>query len=345
MKKLFIILVILFGSVVVLAEKVADLTELEKPHAIECDGENFYIMDEATVHVYSMKDYKHVRRFGSRGDGPYQLVPGSEVPIQLSLLSNNIQLCSMYKMVTYSKIGKPIDEKVFHRRFLELTPIKKNFAAVELDVDPADRRVHIYSVQFIQSGFEDRKKLIQFDIPPIGVKGRNGFGIPVFTHINVANDNLYVFSQQHDNEIFVYNADGKEIKRIKVNLPRLKVTDSVKKGIFDYLIKSKLFKIYGLEERSLDKTVFFYEYLPSFRMFKMKGGIIYLQTYEQKGDNFRFVLMDLNGKILKTLYLPVEVYDLLQMGTHTTYCFDKNTYYYLVDNDEAETWELHKVKF
>ncbi len=345
MKIILTVLTIIFCSAAMFPEKVAILPELGKPHAMESDGENIYIVDEATVHIYSVKDFKHIGSFGNRGDGPMELVPGRSTPIQLLLLNDKIVLSSKEKMVIYTKVGKPIYEKVFHGQYSEITPFNKNYAAVIHDVDDKDPLIHIHKVLLIAPDFKSKKTLISFESPPLGNRHGLGFGLPLFPYLSVTDNNLYVFSLLHDKEFFIFNAEGKQIKTLKVDLPKIKVTEPIKNDVVDYLLKSRLFKNYGLKEENLKETVFLPDYLPSVRLFKIKDGIIYIQTFEKKGETYRFVLMDLKGKILKSLFLPVDTYDLVQTGVHSTFCFVKNAYYYLVDNIDSENWELHKVTF
>jgi len=293
-----------------------------------------------------MKDFKYIGSFGKRGDGPMELVPDSEIPIQIFLLKDTVFLSSGLKTVTFTKTGKPVSETVFHNYYSAIAPFKRNFVVLELSLDQKTHRIKIYTVMLFSSDLKNIKTLLSFESPSIGIPNRpRGFALALFTLFGVTDDHLYVFSQRQDKDIFIFNSEGKQIKTIKVGLPKLKVTESVKNEVLDYLIKSRKYKIYGLREENLKECVFFREYLPSVKVFKIKDGIITIQTYEKKGNAYRFVLMDLNGKILKSLYLPVAEYELSQLGIHTTYCFDKTNYYYLVDNADAETWELHKETF
>jgi len=342
MKTLFVFLSVLLCSMALFSEKVADLHELNKPHAIECDGEKFYIVDEATVHMYSMKDFKYIGSFGKRGDGPMELVPDSEIPIQIFLLRDSVFLSSRLKAVTFTKTGKPVSETVFHDYYTSIVPFKKNYVVVQLS--DYTQNADIYNV-ILTPDFKIKRKLIAFERPLIGKKNKPGISLPLFTFLSAANEKLYIYNQYHEKEFFIFNTEGKVIKRIKVPLPKIKVTESIKDDILEYLKMSRVYKKYGLKEETLKETVFFREYLPSVKVFKIKDGIIYIMTNEKKGKTFKFVLMDLKGKILKSLFLPVNFYDLFQIGIHTTYCFDKNTYYYLVDNADAETWELHRETF
>ncbi|MGE5342710.1 MAG: hypothetical protein ACM3SY_14645 [Candidatus Omnitrophota bacterium] len=343
MKIILISLMIMYCGIVIFPEKVADLPELNKPHAIECDGENFYIVDDTTAHIYSMKGCKHIGSFGQRGEGPYELNTPFYSPARILLLSDKIILSSSNKLVVYTKKGKPIDEKIFRQGYSDLIPFKKNYVAVQVDVDQKSQLVDTYKVLLISPDLKNKELLISFVVPPIGIPNRPGWALPLKTFINVANDNLYVFSMQQDKEIFVFNSEGKQIKRLTVDLPKIKVTEAVKNDMIDYLKSIGYGKVLRVKDEEIKNRCFFRDYLSTAKLCKIKDGIIQLETYEKREGKYQIVLMDLNGKILKKLFLPIPIYDLSPVARHTSYCFDKNTYYYLVDNDETENWELHKI--
>ncbi|MGE5340156.1 MAG: hypothetical protein ACM3SY_01625 [Candidatus Omnitrophota bacterium] len=341
MKIILISLMIIYCGIVIFPEKVADLPELNKPHAIECDGENFYIVDDTTAHIYSIKGCKHLGSFGRRGEGPYELNTPFYSPAKILLLNDRVMLSSDYKLVVYTKKGKPIDEKVFRQGYDDLIPFKNNYVGVDVEVN--ERLLRTSKILLISPDFKTKKTLITFVNPPIGIPNRMGWALPLDTFINVANDNLYVFNMQQDKEIFVFNSEGKQIKRLTVALPKIKVTEAVKNDMVDYLKSIGYGKVLRVRNEEIKNRCFFREYLSTAKLCKIKDGIIQLETYERKDGKYQIVLMDLNGKIIKKLFLPIPTYGLIEGSRFFSYCFDKNTYYYLVDNDETENWELHKI--
>ena len=111
-KKILLLLVLLlvFFSLN-FPRKLAVLPELMKPGNIEIDGDNLYALDGVVVYVYSMKNYHLLTKFGKKGQGPGELVPNDEIPLQMRLVNGNIFLNSQTKMIYYSKEGKMLKEK------------------------------------------------------------------------------------------------------------------------------------------------------------------------------------------------------------------------------------------
>ena len=62
-------------------------------------------------------------------------------------------------------------------------------------------------------------------------------------------------------------------------------------------------------------------------------------NFDDKGDR-ECLVMDLKGKALKTIYLPInEVYG---MDFTFPYNIYEGNFYILIEDIEEETWELHK---
>jgi hypothetical protein len=74
MEKNILILVkvfLLFTSTYIgFAEKLVTLTEPIKPNYIALDNRQFYIVEDTSVQIYSLRDFKLINKFGRRGEGP-----------------------------------------------------------------------------------------------------------------------------------------------------------------------------------------------------------------------------------------------------------------------------------
>jgi hypothetical protein len=58
----------------IVGKKLAALKEVVNATAIEIDGDELFVLDEVVVYVYSMKDFKLLRKFGREGNGPGEFV-------------------------------------------------------------------------------------------------------------------------------------------------------------------------------------------------------------------------------------------------------------------------------
>ncbi len=90
--------------------------------------------------------------------------------------------------------------------------------------------------------------------------------------------------------------------------------------------------------------IYFPEYLPVIRNILVIDKEIYVQTYKTKERLSEFFILDLNGSVLKTVFLPAAKWERkLRPTPAVTYAFKDNKYYYLEENMDKEEWELHMV--
>ncbi len=77
----------------------------------------------------------------------------------------------------------------------------------------------------------------------------------------------------------------------------------------------------------------------------VRNGKIYIRTYITQNDKEKYHIFDLKGKELKTVFLPKPM--LASLVTRLVsrivrfFDIDKDTFYYLVENEDEEEWELH----
>ncbi|MGE5342158.1 MAG: hypothetical protein ACM3SY_11845 [Candidatus Omnitrophota bacterium] len=150
----------------------------------------------------------------------------------------------------------------------------------------------------------------------------------------VYKDRIYIGDPTRGLSLQVFDSNGKELYRINLNYEKKKVPEE--------------FIQEWLSERWPDRSVweaykktcnpYFQEYFPPFLKFEVKNDKIYFFTYNRKGTDSEVIVTDLKGKILRKAYVP---HSRSRLGSDFTVANDK--YYYVVDNEETEEWELHAV--
>lgn len=110
MKKIILILLLMLIGFVLVGKTVTltvPLPELMKPHALAVDESQIYIAEEATVFVYSAKDFKFIKKFGKQGEGPQEFKGrAARVIIQ----PDHLFISSAGKVSYFTKEGKFIKE-------------------------------------------------------------------------------------------------------------------------------------------------------------------------------------------------------------------------------------------
>jgi hypothetical protein len=81
---------------------------------------------------------------------------------------------------------------------------------------------------------------------------------------------------------------------------------------------------------------YFPEYFPGFYRFAVDKGKVYFLTYNRKGDQRELIVTDFNGKVLKQSYVPW-----VENEVYTNFSISNDMFYYIMENDETEEWELH----
>jgi hypothetical protein len=320
------------------AEKLAVLSEPQKPGMIDANEHELFVVDGVTVYVYSLKDYRLVRQFGKRGEGPGELIPDREMPPQLQLVNDKICLNSFNKMIYYSHQGKMLNERRVDFYAPQMRPVGNNYAIVKVSNDGDGMQT--FKVILLDAGLKELKTLYQrsrrhpmsfgkMDIPPS------------FVFIRSFEDKVFVMDQAKGFTILVFNKNGDLLKTIEKDYKPIKMSEAYKKEIMEWLGRHPLFKEAPPE---LKNMIHLTEDLPVIRNFLVKDHKIYVRTYLQKNGLGEFFIFDENGKELKHIFLPEGDIEKIQGNPNSTYAFKGDKYYYVVDNSDSEVWELHVEK-
>ena len=333
MKKAAVILVLFFllCGTQGIAKKLANLPQVTTPVTIDIYNDELYVLDETVVYVYSLKDFRLARRFGEKGEGKGQLTPNTEVPLGMNIENGNIYLNSQLKMIKYSTDGKILQEQQIPFSF-QTIPFGNEFASIKITVGPA---VQSFSVMQYDRGFNQLKQL--YTRERISPSRRGQLPIPPeLIIIRGSGDQLFVFDQKKDFAIDVYQRNGTLAKTIKMDYQKIKVTEPFKKQAEAWFRAQPAFRMAAEELREM---IYFPDYLPVMRNFIIKNKKIYIQTYKTQGKLTEFMVLGLDGKLLKQYMLPGFQNFPLQFNSSRIFTFYNDKYYYLAENNTG--WELH----
>ncbi len=308
--------------------------DLANPNHIDIQGEELYVLDEAEVKIYSLKNFQFLRKFGKKGEGPGELMPNPEIPLQMNFFKENITLNSPYKRITFSKTGEILSEAPLPFFASQIIPLDNQFITVKNK--PTDQgEVHSH-VLLLDSQLKELKTLYIYKGLISFKKGKIVIP-PRLVFIRSGPDRIFVMSHGNDFQIDIFDPRGKALKPIKMDYPKIKLTEDYKKEITGWL---KLQPIFKAVPEAIVKMLYFSEELPTIRNFLVKDKKVYVQTYKKKGDEGEFFIFDFNGKLLKKVFLP-GIAAPVQTNPNATYTVKANRYYYLIENLESENWELH----
>ena len=309
------------------AEKVTTFPGLFKPTRIMVDKDRIYIVEFPHVFIYSLVDFKLIKKVGRKGEGPQEFLPG----LNLLPYSDHIIINSRGKISYFTKTGEFIKE------------IKCPFAG---GVEPCDdvfvgagyRRgndkdpVNYSTIEVYDHNF---KKIREVDRKKADFQNR-GFTFYMQSYYFYIMDNRIILVTGHEG--FVLNAFdkyGKKLFTIKEEFKKKKVTESDRLEVHNYFKTHPRFKAIYEANKHLLK---FADYFPAIQGYQPYDGKLYVHTYNKKGEKTEFYVYDGNGKLIKKTYLP-----LVKKDVQTLYPFyiDNEKLYRLIENEDVEEWELH----
>ena len=324
--RVLIIPICLLFALSLFGERLTTFPQLSKPELIRV-GENLICINEgAVVYLYDLNTFKQVKKFGRKGEGP------GEFPSDLiiNILKEKIIIESKGKILFYSLKGDLIKEKRFLPTYRGLKLLgDRYFASSGRIIDMVYHNVvkildadfkEIKTFYQDEAGYHQEKQVTNyastwdFDVGEnkFFIVGSSGFKIDVF---NKNGDLLYTISPQYKRVKFPQKFIDAWFKRIKR-----------RHGMNRY---------YRVKQR-----VRFPEFFPAIRDLIVDNSHIYLLTWRKKEQEHEFFIFDLEGKLVKKTFVPLQDYD--DGVALFPYSLKNNYFYQLIDNEEEEVWELQR---
>lgn len=327
MKFFFIVSLLVILAVGMTAEKLADLPDLVQPRRIHVHGERFYIATKQTICLYSMRDYKRVKTFGKKGEGPgeFKWRPMLRPAPDCVLIEDHDKIMRFsLDGVHQSDIRKP------SRMFL-IHPVGRNYVAIASKYNKETHRIrsdiNLYDgklelLKVISKGADERPSVFKIgqrmDVHPL----------PHAQSPTIHGNRIYLPDTTKGFHITVYDDQG--IRLYAINRPhkKRKVPQKFKD---DFLRKAKEKPNW---EQVKDIANFVYpEYYPAFSGIRANDGKLYVSLFGDDEAYRNLLVLDLKGAELGRLKLPKKYRGTIADGK----------YYYLVEDEEEELWTLHAV--
>ncbi len=361
LKKIVVLLVFFFyflfspltASGAATGTMIGSPAEIIKPATIAVQGDYIYIAEKSAVHVYSRHPFKHLKQFGRKGEGPgeFKYTP-LLTPYDDFLLINN-----WGKLMFYSPDGSLQKEtklpfNYFYLNF-PLLPIEGNYAGFQMKVEKTGSKpTPMFVLKLYGPGLElvkeFGKKISPYlpPPPPPGVKPAQKMDFPVISgtlDFAIAGDKIFVADTNNGFFISVYDSTGSHLYDIEKEYKKIPVPGKFKEN---FMKKQQARE--NWEQLKSAYNYIFPKYYPAFSTFKVRDGKIYAATYEKENNNYKLVVMDLKGKELKSSFVfPINPQDRALWGfplLSTEFDISNGHIYYLQENEDEETWELHAAR-
>jgi len=350
---LILILVLILIFSLVHGEKIGVLSGVLKPESIEVSRERLYVVEGAAFYTYSLKGLELIGKFGKKGEGPGELKVVPMFSNCIKVLHDKLFAEGMGKVIFFSKDGELLKEirKKGGFRTYKVMPIGKNFASIQM-LSPTEKDKKFYLGLFLlDAEMNVITKLYKQEFPE---KEKDIDMVTDSLHYAVYKDKIYVEESDKGFVIEVFDSSGDKLYKIKKNVDVRKITGKDKEAIFRNFKEDNFIQLMakskgGWENFKKTTKLIYPDTFPAIQDITVTDDKIYVSTYETKDNKVQFVIMDLKGNILSTPYMPKPAESSFvgkTMGRDNRfYGIANDKFYYLIENEDDEEWELHAVEF
>jgi hypothetical protein len=344
---LLAVVLVIFITSSISAVQIIPLEEVNRPISINVDDACIYIVEFPCIYLYSLKDFKLVKKFGKSGEGPGEIMGFNSV--HLYLQPDKIMLSNSFKIMYFSKQGDFLKEFKSNPSFWgAVIPAAGNFVSLN--------RVSSKSIYFQNISIYDSelKKIIdiyqgEYWFQHLTQSKKNSLPLDIqFPQFHVYDNKIFLKGLEEDFIINVFDASGHKLYSINREYKKIKMTEADKKRYLDYFKTSRIFgKAYDQMKPRLEFPVYF----PALQTFSVADGKIYAVTYGKKNDKTEVLVLDLKGKLLKTVFLPLHQRDdelamtlenrVSRQVTNSSFAIKNGKFYQVLENQDKESWELH----
>jgi len=325
------------------AGKVVPLAQLEKPNSITFDRDLVYITDQASISIYSLKDFKLQKTFGKTGEGPgeFRLQPQDKIGLRIAVDKDYIMVNSAGRVSFFTKTGEFKDQFTLIDPVQFLKPLGSKFVGF--------KGISYDNILFIAINLYTLK-----DTPPRGVILEKEiwrlehygqmYHIPDCLNLAMAVKeesrrgvlyqvyNNHVFIEGNNDEIHVFDDAGEKKYTIHHDYEKIKVPDSFKQEVLAFFEKR-----YPTIHRMAQHQGKFPEYFP-IRYFHVADNKVYVLTFKSQDGKSEFYLLEVKGKFLKKVMVPFADAEFLLAYPYTV---NNGQLCQLQDNPDTGGWELH----
>ncbi|MCK4942040.1 MAG: hypothetical protein KAS65_00615 [Candidatus Aminicenantes bacterium] len=337
MKKIILILFVFRFSSLIFSTQPILLPELLRPAKIEVGDDQIYIIEDATIYVYSLETLMLKTKFGKKGEGPGEFPIGRHFNINMINIipqKDKVIVNSRNKIIFFNKDGRFLSEKKTVQGFgSRILPFGNNYIGSQFtgfrQSEPA-MAINIYD--------KDLNKLKEIFKVPVnfgGMMGRSNRKINEFSSVfgyDTGNSRIYLFYSQ-DFLIDVLNSNGDNETSIKVDYRPVHISSDLKAKIMDYYENVR----YRNNWERVKNRIELPDRFPAIQSIKVRDGKIYVQTYKSKNGKCEFYIFNKAHKLEERVMAPLKK---VNVREYFPYCIKNSKIYQVVEDEEGEDWHL-----
>ena len=322
-------------------EKIGILPEIMMPNSITLSGDELYVVEGATIFVYSIESLELLRTFGKKGEGPGELRVTPAYLNKVRVYSDHVMVEGVNKLVFFSREGKLIREIKKKSGILQTIPVGKNYAVNKLRID---NNTVYNGVSLFNPQLEEIKEL--YSIPHIQQGQLPSAKIDMlldYPSFRVYKNKIFVEKSTEGFLIDVFDVNGKKLYQISKNYQKTKISERFKDEISERFKEDPLIKSIGWDTIKKGVKLTLPETFPAIQSMEISCDKIYIQTYKtSKNKDEEYIIMDLSGNTIRKTYLP-KFKNVTLIGSilgTKLYVLQDDKLIYLAENEKTEQWEL-----
>ncbi len=342
MKK-FLIIILIFIPVLTIqmySAELAELGDISRPSIFIVNNNKVYIMEDASVFIYDLKNFKLLKKFGKAGEGPkeFKYDANDGRPMSMSFYKGQLIVNSTNKMSFFDLDGNYLSEKKIPVDRI-LFPVQDKYLGIGPTMDKEEKKQFLgftlYSNDFkstdvvFLSDFE-MSNTVKIFLP-----------MTTYTYNPVYKNKIYINSSSDAFRIVVKDVSGKVLSVIEKDYPKIKVPGNFREEALEYFRTSPRFK---RAFEFVKKVLKIREYYPQIRDIQIVDDHIYVLTFKRQGELWELIKFDLKGTEKGRKFIPLTEYELISFYP-VFYSIYKDKVYSLLEDEDEETWKVHVTEF
>ena len=328
MQRKILPLLLLVFAFAAFGQKIAEFPQLFKPGTITFDSNRLYITQEASIHIYSLPDYKLIKTFGRGGEGPQEFIINQNQRLLVFLTPDHIVVNSIGKVSLYTKDGTFVKELKAVRGG-PFMPLGDGFLGRDFTQEQGKNSI---TTNIYDANLTKVKEVTRIEIPQRGPT-INAFSAAI---TSIAYGDKIFTAGKKEFFISIFDLHGNPLTSITREDYQYKTITEEDKERYFSSVKAR-FTEPGQYEY-IKKNTQFPETYPAIQQFYLADNKIYIQTYNEKDGKFEFIIYNTDGQFVKTTFISM-----VRSSTGMFYpmAFHKGKFYQLIENDKSEKWELY----
>ncbi len=322
---LVLILILLLLPGLSRAEKLTSLPDVMRPDSVTVEKDRFYVTEGVNVYIYSLKDFKLLKKFGKMGEGPREF----RGLLRIFTGPDHLVINSLGKISLFTKDGVYKSETRSVSLCWGIQPVQDYYIGYSRTMENEEmyNTVNIFDAK-LNRGVElyRRTRQVQRSGAIDLVKSPTSF-------VYILDKSIFLNGS--DDKIHVYDLKGTKTHTIDPRIKKRSFTPKDEERYRNYFKNHPRFK--AGYQRVKDR-IKFPSHFPGIRFFAVTDGKLVVLTYRKEKGNTQCLVLDPKGKLIKKTWLPYRFSNELDPYP---FHFSGGKFYQLIENEEEEEWEIH----